>query len=102
MKRISTHETQLIAEINRLVEVQDILPNSITKYYACFAFDHVERFYFVTDPYETTNIERMLNKVRVKGQIISTSKIIDFGMHILDALAFIHSRGIIHRDLKPK
>lgn len=102
LKRISTKDETILSEIKRIVEVKDTLPNSIIKYHKFFVNDQLERFYFVTDPYESTNIERMLKKVENKGQQISSSKIIDFSLHILDALAFIHLRGIIHRDLKPK
>lgn len=102
LKRISTKDETIISEIKRIVEVKDTLPNSIIKYHNFFANDQLERFFFVTDPYESTNMERMLKKVGIKGQQISSSKIIDFSLHILDALAFIHLRGIIHRDLKPK
>lgn len=101
MKRIWNGEETIIDEIKRLVELREVLPCSIIKFYTHFSIGK-EAFYFVTDPYESSNIEKLLMKLNRKGRAISPSKIIDFAMQILDALAFIHSRKIIHRDIKPK
>lgn len=101
MKRIWNGEETIIDEIKRLVELREVLPCSIIKFYTHFSIGK-EAFYFVTDPYESSNIEKLVMKLNRKGRAISPSKIIDFAMQILDALAFIHSRKIIHRDIKPK
>lgn len=101
MKRIWNGEETIIDEIKRLVELREVLPCSIIKFYTHFSIGK-EAFYFVTDPYESSNIEKLLMKLNRKGRAISASKIIDFAMQILDALAFIHSRKIIHRDIRPR
>lgn len=100
MKRIKAHDDRIIEEIKRLIETKDILPNSITKYHGYFL--EGDSFFFVTDAYESSNMQILIEKLKRKGQMVSATKAIDFAIQILDGLAFIHSRRIIHRDIRPK
>lgn len=91
---------QIIDEIKHLTEVKDTLPVSLVKYYAYFYEN--DRFYFVMDYLDSPNLELVIEKYKRKKKPIYESKILEFGLQILDALVFIHSRQIIHRDLRPK
>jgi serine/threonine protein kinase/tetratricopeptide (TPR) repeat protein len=46
-------------------------------------------------------LEGQTLKHRIEGRPMETEEILEFSIHIVDALAAAHARGIIHRDIKP-
>lgn len=96
-------DDQIIAEIRKLKDLNNVLPEFILKYYDYFDDNEGRNhFYFVTDPYEPVNVEILILQMKQKGQKISAKKIITLSLQILEALEYIHSKKLIHRDLRPK
>lgn len=42
---------------------------------------------------------RYLQKSRESSTALSTRQLVEFGLHITKALAYLHSLGIVHKDL---
>ncbi|WP_161629853.1 protein kinase domain-containing protein [Desulfogranum japonicum] len=69
-----------------------------------FAEDEKGRPFFVME-YLCKNLGDMIGEafeVEKDCRVIPATKVLDYGLQILQALAFLHHRDIVHRDIKPQ
>lgn len=64
-------------------------------------FEEGQHLFLVQDFVEGQTYCSLLNQRQQQGQAFSQQEVLDFLVHLLPVLEYLHNRGVIHRDISP-